>query len=61
MPTKRREMAFVRVKRRGDREYYYLVESYREDGKVRQRILKYLGTHPPRGQQKGLRGSRKRG
>lgn len=34
-----------------------LVESYREDGKVRQRVLKYLGTHPPKGRQKGLRGS----
>ena len=36
-------MAFVRVKRHGEREYYYLVESYRENGKVKQRILSYLG------------------
>lgn len=26
--------------------YYYLVEGYREDGKVKQRLLKYLGTSP---------------
>ncbi|GAJ02730.1 unnamed protein product, partial [marine sediment metagenome] len=38
--------------------YYYLVESYREGGKVKQRVLRYLGTRPPRGRQKGLRGSR---
>jgi len=30
-------MAYVRTKRRGQRLYYYLVESKREGGKVRQR------------------------
>jgi hypothetical protein len=48
-------MAFVRIKKHGDREYYYLVESFRDNGKVRQRVLEYLGTHPPRGRQKGLK------
>lgn len=28
------------------RTYYYLVESYREGGKVRQRMLAYLGRYP---------------
>lgn len=49
-------MAFVRCKRRGKREYFYLVETYRENGNVHQRTLKYLGTKRPRGRQKGLRG-----
>ena len=40
-------MAFVRVKRRGNREYYYLVEGKREGKKVRQKVIKYLGTEPP--------------
>jgi len=51
-------MAFIREKRRGSRRYYYLVENYREDGHVRQRTIRYLGTKRPRGRQKGLRGSR---
>ena len=28
------------------RTYYYLVESKRENGKVKQKVLKYLGTNP---------------
>lgn len=40
-------MPYIRVKRRGDRAYYYLVESKREGRKVRQHILRYLGTEPP--------------
>lgn len=39
-------MAYVRKKRINGSEYYYLVEGYRdEDGKVRQRVIKYLGKH----------------
>ncbi|MDE1822475.1 MAG: hypothetical protein KGI98_16675 [Euryarchaeota archaeon] len=30
--------------------YYARVESYREDGKVRQRVLEYLGSNPQRRQ-----------
>lgn len=37
-------MAFVKTIRRGERTYYYLVESVREGKKVRQKYLKYLGT-----------------
>jgi len=39
-------VAFVRRKRLKGHDYYYLVESYRQDGKVRTRTLKYLGTTP---------------
>jgi len=42
-----RKMAYVRTKRRGQKLYYYLVESKREGDKVRQRIICYLGTKPP--------------
>jgi len=41
------EVAFVRVKRQGNRSYYYLVESRREGPKVRQKVIKYLGATPP--------------
>jgi len=40
-------MAFIREIKRGKKRYYYLVETYRENGKVKQRTLKYLGTKPP--------------
>ena len=40
-------MAFVRSKRKGSRTYYYLVESRREGNKVRQKVIKYLGTEMP--------------
>ena len=39
-------MAYVRRKRLKGRDYYYLVASYRQDGKVKTRTLKYLGTTP---------------
>ena len=50
-------MAFVRLKKHGNNEYYYLVENFNDHGKVRQRVLKYLGTKPPMGRQKGLKGN----
>ena len=40
-------MAFIRVKRHGNHEYYYLVEGKREGKKVRQKVIKYLGAKPP--------------
>ncbi|MCK4786919.1 MAG: hypothetical protein KAV87_24390 [Desulfobacteraceae bacterium] len=52
-------MAFVRVKKKDGHTYYYLVESYREGSKVKQRHLKYLGTRPPMGRQKGLKGTKR--
>jgi len=39
-------VAYVRRKRLKGHDYYYLVESYRQDGKVKTRTLKYLGTTP---------------
>ena len=45
-------MAFVRAKKHGNRVYYYLVENKWVDGKVRQKVLKYLGTIPPEGWKK---------
>jgi len=40
-------MPYVRAKHRGQKVYYYLVESKREGKKVRQRIIRYIGTKPP--------------
>ena len=40
-------MAFVRRQKRGSGSYFYLVESRRENNKVRQINLKYLGTSEP--------------
>ena len=50
----------VRAKKQGDRLYYYLVETYYPEGytKPRQRVVRYLGVHPPRGRQRGLRGTK---
>lgn len=39
-------MAYVKHKRINGHDYYYLVESYRADGKVKTRNLKYLGKNP---------------
>ena len=38
-------MAYVRTKQVKGIEYHYLVEGVREDGKVRQRVVCYLGQH----------------
>ena len=40
-------MAYIRNKKRGEKNYYYLVESYREEGKVHQRLLRYIGKNEP--------------
>ena len=40
-------MSYIRSKQFGKRVYYYRVEGYRDkDGRVRQRVLEYLGTSP---------------
>ena len=39
-------MAYVKRKRLKGHDYYYLVESFRQNGKVKTRNLKYLGTTP---------------
>ncbi len=41
-------MSFIRTKDHGGRDYRYLVENYREGGKVKQRVLKYLGPVDPK-------------
>lgn len=39
-------MAYVKRKRLKGHDYYYLVESYRSDGKIKTRTLQYLGKNP---------------
>jgi len=39
-------MAFLRIKSRGIRRYYYIVENRRRGAKVQQKILEYLGHRP---------------
>jgi hypothetical protein len=38
-------VAYIRKKKVDGREYYQVVEGYREDGKVKQRVLAHLGRH----------------
>ena len=40
-------MAFIRSKTVKGKSYLYRVESYREHGKVRQRVLEYIGRAEP--------------
>lgn len=40
-------MAYVRSKKRGNRDYYYLVKCSRKGNKVQQTCLRYLGTAQP--------------
>jgi len=40
-------VTFVRTKRKGNKIYYYLVENKRDGKKVRQKVIKYLGTELP--------------
>jgi hypothetical protein len=41
---------FIRVKKIRGREYYYLVENKRHGDRVKQKVLKYLGTTRPTAQ-----------
>lgn len=34
---------FIREKRINGSSYYYLCKTYREDGKVRQKVIEYIG------------------
>ncbi|MBI2654093.1 hypothetical protein HYX02_04745 [Candidatus Woesearchaeota archaeon] len=36
-------MVFLRVKKINNNYYYYLVKSTRVDGKVKQKVVKYIG------------------
>jgi hypothetical protein len=40
-------MSFIRTKKFNNKEYYYLVKNIRKDGKVVQKVEKYLGTTKP--------------
>jgi hypothetical protein len=40
-------VVFVRGKRQGSRTYYYFAENRRDGKKVRQKVIKYLGTERP--------------
>jgi len=40
-------MAFIRTKKIKGHTYYYRVESYVENGRIKQRVLKYLGKEIP--------------
>lgn len=40
-------MPHIKRKRIRGNEYYYLVRSYRRDGKVKTKTLRYLGKEPP--------------
>jgi len=35
---------FIRTKKKGKKNYYYIVEGIRVDGKVQQKVVKYIGT-----------------
>lgn len=48
MPTKK-DMVFLRAKKfkrknETERTYFYIVEAKRENGKVKQKVIQYLGT-----------------
>ncbi|MBS3105327.1 hypothetical protein J4234_03670 [Candidatus Woesearchaeota archaeon] len=36
-------MVFLRVKKINNNNYYYLVKSVRINGKIRQKVVKYIG------------------
>jgi len=37
-------MVFLRTKNVKGRNYYYIVEAFRDAGKIKQRVLLYIGT-----------------
>jgi len=47
-------MAFIACKRKNGRAYFCKVESYREAGKIKQRVLEYYGVHDPRKESNAL-------
>ena len=40
-------MAFIRAKKIRGHTYYYRVQSYVQDGRIKQKVLKYLGKEIP--------------
>ncbi|HWQ96191.1 MAG TPA: hypothetical protein VN368_02340 [Candidatus Methylomirabilis sp.] len=43
---------FERIKKINGHEYRYLVKSVREDGKIKQKVIKYLGKVTPSQEEK---------
>lgn len=39
-------MAYLRILQKGPRKYYYILQSHRKEGKVRTKVLEYLGRDP---------------
>jgi hypothetical protein len=37
-------MVFLRTKKIKNKNYYYIVEAFREGGKIKQKVLMYIGT-----------------
>ena len=37
-------MVFLRTKKIQNNNYYYIVESFRENGKIKQKVVMYVGT-----------------
>ena len=37
-------MAFLRTKKIKNKNYYYIVEAFREAGKIKQKVIMYVGT-----------------
>jgi hypothetical protein len=37
-------MVFLRTKKLKGKNYYYIVEAFRDAGKIKQRVLLYVGT-----------------
>ena len=37
-------MVFLRTKKIKNKHYYYIVEAFRENGKIKQKVVMYIGT-----------------
>jgi len=37
-------MVFLRTKKIKNKNYYYIVEAFRESGKIKQKVIMYVGT-----------------
>ena len=40
------DMAYLRKRKKGNGVYYYIVKSVRRNGKIKQKVLEYLGRNP---------------
>ena len=37
-------MVFLRTKKIKNKNYYYIVEAFRDEGKIKQKVVMYIGT-----------------